>query len=320
MTLPATSGLIAFLSSWSTAVAARMADLYIFTLVSGEVFYYSGFQTPLLAPMAATTSPLFEFVLGPRFKRGKLKTQVGPTIDQLDIEVFADQDDILGFFSGGALTWQQAFHQGLFDGAFCELLRAYISYGAPDYITYTVQGTVTRFYGRVSDIEIGRTSSKIMVKSLLDLLTVQMPRRLFQSACNHKFGEPGVGMCGYDRVNGLNALGSSTGIGQVTITCGGGSDQNSIATSFVPSPSTSYDNGSIVGASGLNSGFMRTIGKISGGVIYFLKPWVFPVVAGTDQFNLLPGCDRTLATCTGTFNNQLRYGGFPYVPPPESAV
>ncbi len=231
----------------------------------------------------------------------------------------------MGFTAGGTLTWQKAFHQGIFDGAFCELLRAYISYQPPNYFVPTVEGTLTRFYGRVGDIEIGRTSSKIMVKSALDLLTVQMPRRLFQSACNHKFGEPGTGMCGYDRVNGKNALGASTGIGQVTFTCGVTSNQNMLtAGGFTPTPTGTYNNGTLIGVTGLNAGFTRTIGIVDASgsptVIYFLKPWVFPVVGGTDTFQALPGCDRTLTTCTNAFQNQLRYGGFPFIPPPESAV
>src|ERR1700738_4852068 len=38
------------------------------------------------------------------------------------------------------------------------------------------------------------------------------------------------------------------------------------------------------------------------------------------QFQLLPGCDRTLSTCTNLFNNVILYGGFPYIPTPETAV
>ena len=44
-----------------------------------------------------------------------------------------------------------------------------------------------------------------------------------------------------------------------------------------------------------------------------------PVLAG-DQFRLLPGCDRTLTTCTNVFNNANHFGGFPYIPTPETAV
>jgi len=130
-------------------------------------------------------------------------------------------------------------------------------------------------------------------------------------------------MCGYDRVNGLSASGGG-GPGQQTFVCDAGSTQHVIYTDFVPAPSTAYDNGSIIGVSGQNAGYTRTIGQLdstgSPSAIYYLKPWVFPVVAGTDQFQILPGCDHTLATCTGTFQNQLRYGGFPDIPPPETAI
>jgi hypothetical protein len=89
---------------------------------------------------------------------------------------------------------------------------------------------------------------------------------------------------------------------------------------------TAYDNGTIICLTGQNVGFTRTISRIDSGVIYFLKPWLFPVVAGTDTFKLLAGCNKLLDTCMDTFQNQAndgssgRFGGFPYIPPPESAV
>ncbi|HEV2100673.1 MAG TPA: DUF2163 domain-containing protein, partial [Stellaceae bacterium] len=229
--------------------------------------------------------------------------------------LYAGLDDALAI--GSNLTWQEALWAGLFDGAYCRVWRAYLT----DPFT-TVVGTSTLFYGRIGDVEIGRTKTIIRVKSLLDLLTTQMPKRLFQSACSFDFGDA---RCGYDRVNGISGLGITTGIGQVLINCLPGSDQNSILTSFAPTPSTAYDNGSIVGTSGLNTGFTRTIGQLSGGTIYYLKPWIFPVAAG-DGFQLLPGCPHTLAYCTSPLQNQLadgtagKYGGFPYIPPPETAV
>ncbi len=320
----ATPALKAFLDGWNASTPAQIADLYTFTLVTGEVFRYSGSQTPIQAPAPNTTTPLLAYSLGPSFARTKMKVQIGPQIDELEIAIYAGQNDTLGMNSGGNLTWQKAFWSGIFDGAYCELDRAFIQV-TPGTATsapiQTVMGTVTWFYGRVGDIEIGRTRSIMRVKSLLDMLTVQMPRRLYQAACNHVFGAT---MCGYDRVKGLNALGSAGGPGQETIMATTGSTQNSIFTDFVPAIATSYDNGSIIGVTGLNSGFTRTISMLDSSAapseVHFLKPWIFPVVVGVDTFNLLPGCDKTLTTCTSTFNNELRFGGFPYIPPPESAV
>ena len=151
----------------------------------------------------------------------------------------------------------------------------------------------------------------------MNLLAMQqMPRRLYQASCNHVFGDT---MCGYDRVLGKNAAGALTGIGAMTITALAGSTQAQLATSFSPSPSTAYDEGTITAISGANSGATRTIAALTGGVIRLLKPWLSPVSVG-DKFQLLPGCDHTTRTCQTVLQNVARYGGFPYVPPPESAA
>ena len=68
-----------------------------------------------------------------------------------------------------------------------------------------------------------------------------------------------------------------------------------------------------------NFGQSRTITQLSGGTISLLKAWLEPVAVG-DGFQLLPGCDHTLATCQNSFNNLSHFGGFPYIPPPELAV
>ena len=75
----------------------------------------------------------------------------------------------------------------------------------------------------------------------------------------------------------------------------------------------------MVGLTGPNTGLTRTIRQMSGGVAYQHRAWLYPVAAG-DIFRFLPGCDHTTAACLTTFNNLARYGGFPYIPPPETAV
>jgi uncharacterized phage protein (TIGR02218 family) len=320
MVRPATTALQNLLASWGPDVNIKMADLYTFSLEGGENLRYSSWQQPLAGPGPNTNSPTYQFVLGPPIERTKIIEKIGTEVSHIDITIYAGPDDLLGL--GGDLTWQAALRAGLFDGAWCKVWRAYITPPA------TVVGTISRFFGRVGDVEIGRTKTRIQVNSLLDLLTTQMPRRLFQAACTHVFGgrdanDSVVGMCGYDRVNGLNALGVMTGIGAANITAAAGTSQNCVYTNFSPSPTTIYDNGSIVGVTGANAGYSRTIGQLnslqSPHPIYFLKPFIFPANPG-DQFQLLPGCDHTYPTCKNTFQNQLRFGGFPDIPPPESAV
>lgn len=173
------------------------------------------------------------------------------------------------------------------------------------------------FYGRVAESDVGRSRIAIKVKSLMNLLAIQqMPRRLYGAACGHVFGDA---MCGYDRAGGRNALGTATGIGAVAVTAGAGSTQAAIATGFGPSPPTAYDQGTITATSGANLGASRTIAYLAGGTAHLLKPFLSPIAVG-DAFQLLPGCDHTVATCNASLRNLARYGGFPYIPPPETAA
>lgn len=295
------------LENWGvTTDQINLADLYTFTLITGEVFRYSASQFQVVAPYPNTDTPTFTFALGPRFNRTKSKTVIGLEVDELDLDVIAGPDDLLG-----TLTWQQCVYYGLFDGATVELDRCVLTY--PN----TVIGTVNWFYGRIGSIDSGRTLIKMKVNSLLDLLTVQMPKRLFQAACNFHFGDT---MCGYDRVNGKNALGVATGIGQQAVTAQTGSDNTKIVTTFNPTPPTAYDQGTIISTSGSNNGSSRTIGTMGGGnTVYFLKPFLYSVSVG-DTFNLLPGCDKSHTTCNSTFNNNSRFAGFDHIPPPELAI
>ena len=182
----------------------------------------------------------------------------------------------------------------------------------------TSLGAIVWFYGRVADVSIERSVTKITVKALVNLLQQQqMPRRLFQSGCTHIFGDA---MCGYDRVNGLNALGAPTGIGAITITASVGSSQTDILT--VTSTAIYYTQGTCLCLTGQNANISR--GIISNAiptVIGLSRPFPFPIAAG-DTFQLQPGCDHTAAGANGCVfkQNLLRYGGYDYVPPPEYAL
>jgi uncharacterized phage protein (TIGR02218 family) len=140
----------------------------------------------------------------------------------------------------------------------------------------------------------------------MNLLSAQqMPRRLYQAACTHIFGDA---MCTFDRASRASTQAALAG-----------STQAQIVTALSPGSATPYNQGTIIGVAGLNAGQRRTIVQLTGGVASMLKAWLYPVSVG-DTFEFLPGCDHTTATCQNTFNNLIHYGGFPYIPPPELAV
>jgi uncharacterized phage protein (TIGR02218 family) len=313
---PCSAALGAYLAANDTVA---IADLYTFALASGEVLRYSGWTTALTVPGDAfpagslnhAATAAIDFALGPRFGRSKVTTRIGVAPTELDIEVLAGGGDFVGSF-----PFAEAVRLGLFDGATVELDRFFMP-PRPGGAIDTGLGALVWFYGHVADSEVGRSRIAIKVKSLMNLLAVQqMPRRLYGAACSHVFGDA---MCGYDRSGGRNALGAATGIGSVTVTALAGSSQAQIVTGFTPVPATVYDQGTTTAAAGANTGASRTIARLAAATAFLLKPFLSPVAIG-DQFTLLPGCDHTVATCNGTFDNLARYGGFPYIPPPETAA
>jgi len=304
---PASAALQSHLAANDTFL---VIDLYAFALPSGEVLRYSGWTTPLTIPGTAfaagslnyNATGYTSFALGPRFDRSMVTTKIGIEPTELDISILAGANDLVGNAS-----FADAVRVGQFDGATVELDRLFAppqadGSGAPA----TSLGAIVWFYGRVAETDVGRSKIDMKVKSLLNLLAQQqMPRRLYQAACTHVFGDA---MCTFNRAS-LAA----------TVIAAAGSSQAVIVTSLSPSPATLYDQGTIIATSGANAGQTRTIAQLSAGNITLLKAWLEPVAVG-DGFQLLPGCDHTVATCQNTFNNLIHYGGFPYIPPPELAV
>jgi hypothetical protein len=316
MVRPAPAALVSWLASSRLLTAY---DLWTFQLAGGEVLRYSGASVALVIPgtcWAANSGSLnysatatWTFALGPVFQRGRVTCKIGVEAQPLSVTIGAGPGDLIG-----TLTWQQAIYARLFDGAVVELDRFFPGPGGPG---DTSIGCIVWFYGLVGRIAWGRTGIQMTINSPLgQLANLQMPRRIYGANCTHVFGSP---MCGYNRTAGTNAAGTATGLGAVTVTAAAGSTQLAVATGFSPTPSTAYDEGTMIGTSGANSGFTRTIQYLAGGTANLTAPFVYPVAVG-DGFTLLPGCDHTAATCQNTFNNLARFGGMPYIPPPEAVV
>ena len=314
---PCSAALAAYLAAHDTVV---IADLFTFALASGEVLRYSGWTTTLRVlgtefpsgSLNYSAAAYAEFALGPRFGRSKVTTRIGVAPSELDIEVFAGASDLVGTF-----PFAEAVRLGLFDGATVELDRLFAPPQAAGSGTLdTSLGTLLWFYGRVADSDVGRAKIAIKVKSLMNLLAIQqMPRRLYQASCGHVFGDA---MCGYDRAAGKNATGDATGNGAGTLTAASGTNQGLINAGA--GVAAVYNQGTIIGATGANTGYSRTIANLGDGSrIGLFKPFLFPIAVG-DTFTVLPGCDHTTSACQNLFDNLARYGGFPYIPPPEAAA
>ncbi|HTV87991.1 MAG TPA: DUF2163 domain-containing protein [Stellaceae bacterium] len=296
---------------------AWMVDLYTFALSDGLTLRYTGGNAAVTVAAAGFADPnslnygsAQSFALGPRFGRSNITTKVGVEAAELDIDIFAAPTDLIGTFA-----FADAVRIGLFDGATVELDRLFGA--APG---DTSLGCLTWFCGRVAACDIGRSAIAMKVKSLMNLLAVQqMPRRLFAASCSHIFGDA---MCGYNRATGSAADGTTGGPAQLTVTQTVATQSGVILASPIASNIFDYVEGTLVGATGANTGYRRTIASISpdGTTLAQLQPWLYPVAIG-DQFYALPGCDHSTNGSAGCAlrNNLARFGGFPYIPPPEMA-
>lgn len=317
----ATAALQAYLNANNDVL---VADLYTFSLVGGQVLRFVDFPNTTQitipspnfpgSPLNFFASGTRTFVVGPKFGRTKVNTKIGIEPSELEITINVALTDLIG-----SISFVSYVESGGFDGATVELDRFFFPVGH-DGIQQpldTSLGAIVWFYGRVAEVEIGRTQILIKVKSLINILQQQqMPRRLFQSGCTHVFGDA---MCGYDRTLGKNALGTSTGIGASNITALTGSTALQIV--IAGTPSAVYAQGTVVSTSGSNNGISRGVLNSGAGFVNLTRPFPFPIVNG-DTFRMLPGCDHTSNGANGCTARQniLRYGGFDYIPPPELAV
>ena len=280
----ASTALIALLNS-STQFA--MADLFTFTLPGGEIYRYSGAATGLSDENGNY------FPLGPKVERSKTKLVIGVQVDELDVKIYPEPTDLLG-----SIPWLMAVWTGQLDGALLQVERLFMQpYG-------TAVGSVVLFSGRISDVDASRTGIDVKCRSHLELLNIQMPRRLWQQSCTHVFGD---NMCLFNR----SSLGA-------TFACATGSTATVIQ--GPPSTGNPYLQGTIIGVTGQNAGQARTVADFVPGQSVTVKLAFLTMPDSGDEFELLPGCDHTLATCTNTFANQAHFGGFPYIPAPENSV
>ncbi len=316
---PSSAALKNYLASLGSAQPAIVADLLTWILVDGSVIRLSNFQTALTPPAnsfqapdgfgkgasvnyAATATPV-SFPLGPPIGPVKWQVKIGTNPDTTTIDIYPRPPGHPDFPSGdliGVYPWQQACLFRLFDGAILEIDRLFM----PSPGDYSL-GSFVLYSGRVADITLGRSKISMKVPSLLVLLSNMMPRRIFGAPCTHIFGDA---MCQFDRSTMSVIFACTSSSGQALLN-GGPS----------PAPGTLYNLGTAIGITGANIGIKRTVNNLAGGAVTLTAPYAFPVVVG-DQFQLLPGCDHTVATCQNVFNNFVHFGGFPNIPPPEASL
>jgi len=271
-----------------------MADCYTFILSDGITIRYTTAETPITDHVTGHVFAAF----GPFFERSKVSFRTGVQVDELNITLTARPTDIM-FLDGPA--WLPGLRAGVLDGAEVQLDRAFTQdFGD------TTAGLVTLFYGRVVEVDVGRTQATIKANTHLELLNLQWPWRLFQPGCARTLFDAGCTLSKssssfYDDCQVV--AGSSLHV--LKTNCGRPNGWASLGTLTFTS-GTLKDQSFAIKAQG-------------GGTFDLLVP-LPSLPAANDGLRVYAGCDKTQATCKTKFNNLQHFAGHPYVPVPETAA
>ena len=266
------------------------AECFLVTLATnGAVYAWTNLDVPV------TYGGVTYSASGPMISGLKLRQTADLEVDKQRTVISARPSDLVG-----VMPVLVAIRAGLFDGAEIVRTRVFLT----DPASATVIGGVIMFKGRVSTVDrCGRTQAELTVASDLVVLDQDMPRNLWSPTCNHVLYDTGCAL--------------SRAAYSYNYTCAAGSTQSVINCSGA---SPVFNQGTLTMTSGQNAGISSTVRSAS---VYAWMNLMYPLPfapATGDAFTVSFGCDHTMGTCRGVFNNLLNFRGFPFIPPPEMAV
>jgi hypothetical protein len=291
-------------------------DCYCFKLAGSflgvdELLYSAG-------PIDVSVPGSYWSAQGPGFDQDKAKAVAhykrGLDVDTWQVVVAPRNLDVLTGAAWpdqiGSASWLAAAQGGALDNAEVQVDRA-IAPAWPAAGTKALEptGVVTIFYGRVGEIDVGRSQAVITVYSHLKVLANPLPRNLFQASCTHTL---------FDQ--GCTLLASSFAVSGNVAALGATPNVFTSAIAAPPGFGT-YALGRVTMTSGASAGLSRTVRSWSAGTpgtFTLIAPFTLGIAPG-DGFTAYAGCDKQFGTCTRV-GNQLNYGGCLSIPMPETAV
>lgn len=267
--------------------AFNKADCYTFNLVNGSVYRFTSYDMDVVFGSETWSCS------GPIFTRGTSRIVLGLEVGTMQITASPHDTDLLG-----AQSWFQAVCAGVMDGATVSVDRAFFD------LSGVCAGTVNVFYGNVAQTDIDHANIVFTVNTPLDALSIQMPRNLYQTACQHTLFDSG---CGASRAAFTSSGFVTDNISKIGFDSGVGGQ------------SGRYNLGALQFTSGVLSGTKRTVKTWDGFHFILLNPLPLPPAEG-DAFQVTAGCDKTLTKCQDLFMNKANYKGWPFVPIPETAL
>lgn len=278
---------------------AKRIDLYAITLAGGAgTYYFTSYQLPVIFGGNVYQTGLV-------FTRGAIKQAAGLTVQTMSLTVTPQTDNAAGptFVSG--YPFLTACAQRVFDGARILFSKMFLSS-----FQDVSPGAVPWFQGRVNKVDVGRFSAVISINTDIEMLNLQAPINVLQPGCTHTLFDTGCAL----QASLFTVTGNVTGSASTVLSVNTNLTQAGIW----------FRLGRISFTSGQNAGITRFVKDYGSGVFTLARPLPNVPTAG-DQFSALPGCQKTIASCSNTstavgppFNNLKHNKSEPFVPVPET--
>lgn len=287
----ASAALIAILNNTNRFL---FADLYTITLWNGTVYRWTSADTDLVLSGHTFSCPKDQDTAVPVITRGKTKIAAGLEVDTLAVTLGCGSNVLLG-----GIALQLAATNGAFDGALIKMERVFMATWGD-----TTPGSVVLFSGFVAAVAPSSTAVQLTCQSDLQRLLVAMPRNTFAPNCTHVLYDTGCALTRATfQVNGTVAAGGTTTLFPTNLTEADGYFNLGVL---------NFTSGALTGLRASVRSYVNAGGQVEVSVTLPSIP------ANGDTFVIVPGCDKSQATCTAKFSNLLHFRGFPFVPRNES--
>lgn len=206
-------------------------------------------------------------------------------------DMSVDNMEVAGILDSNYIT-ETDIQAGVYDFAEIEIFMV-------NYSDIT-QGRMWLKRGWIGEVRMKRGQFEAEVRGLSQKFS-QHVGRLFSPSCDAILGDS---RCGFD----IEASRSST----VTVT--GVTTNQTFETNGVITDETHFKAGELLWLTGNNSGLKMEIKEYGINSVMILALPMSSTVQIGDTFNVVPGCDKSKATCKSKFSNILNFRGFPDVP------
>lgn len=288
-----------------TQTERQIVELYQLTLVTSDVYYLANLETdvPSHAALGGVTWQAFPV------KRDEAQFGARLDVDEMTVAV-ANREVTL---ASSATPLSLLAVRGVLDGAEVKMFLTDL--------TDPGGGRATHSVWKIQAAEADRAQVTLRLESVLADFQSMTPRRTWQEQCTWSLFSEWCALSRgaytvYGRVHGS---GTTTEHLQFTVSSVGASVPATI-------PGSWFDIGQARFTSGAAAGLRRTIRVQSASVVASTGEvggldllTALPVTpASGDALNCVPGCNKTLDTCEVKFSNTLNFGGFLYIPKPET--